>query len=185
MVAAGPRCPDRNRCTHAHGCTRACDQRCSAGGRAATDPPRRRGARDCRRNARYQRRRTPFHPRPHCRGRRAGDPGRSFHLRRALSGGRAAAPYCGVFSRRPKRRLQRRTRWRDHRDGRGLRGLDSAAGTGRRAHLSRRIGRQFAGRAGDAGAPDRRAQGPHLVGRFRQCRSLRGPLRHHDALLGG
>ena len=175
LVAAGPHRPDRNRGTHAHGCTRAGDERRGAGGRAAADPPRRRGAGDCRRNARHQRRRTPFHSRPDRRRRRARDPGRSFHFRRTLAGRRAAAPYCSVFSWRAKRRLQRRTRRRDHCDGRGVRGLDSAAGTGRRPHFCRRIRRQFAGRAGHARASDRRAESPHLIGCFGQCRALCGP----------
>ena len=184
LVAAGARRPDRNRRAHAHHRARAERGGHGAGNRSAADASRRRGAGHRRRNARHQRRRAALHSRPDRRRRRARHPGRSFDLRRAVAGGRAAAPCRHLFPRRAQRGLHRRTRRRDHRDGGSVRGLGPAAGTGRRPHFRGRIGRQLAGRAGDAGAADRRAQGPHLLGRLRQCRALCRPLRHHDALFG-
>jgi ABC-type branched-subunit amino acid transport system ATPase component len=45
-----------------------------------------------------------------------------------------------------------------------------------------RIGSELAGGACNACAADRRAQNPHLLGRFRQRRALRRTRRYHDAL---
>ena len=107
LVAAGTRRPNRNRGAHAHSRAGAGRLSNDAGSRIAADPPRRRGAGDCRGDTRHQRRRTALHSRPDCRRRSACGAGRSFHLRRAVAGRRAAAPCRRVLSRRSKRRLYR------------------------------------------------------------------------------
>ncbi len=91
---------------------------------------------------------------------------------------------AAYYPRRTQCGVHRRPRRRDHRHGGGVRSLDPAARAGRRPDLGRRLRRLFAGRAGDARAADRRAEGADFDGRLRQRRALCRPRRHHDALFG-
>ena len=188
-VAADPMVAARADRAHRGGRTDAFERRVEASGDRAAAPrrigrPKLRTADRARRgHAGYQGRGTPVHPRHRRRQRLARAARRCLDQRQALDlrclrPGNCAQPFA-----RRRRRVRSGSRRLGDGDGRGLHQLAATSGRHRRRDLGRRVGRRFAGVAGHARAPDRRAEAHHLLGRLgRYCPLCRTRRHHHDVL---